>query len=210
MAAKKKPLSDGPRSKKKTSGTKTTAKRPAKKKSATRSKAPAKKSTATKAPARKRTSKAPAEKASARPARRASPAKEPAARTVPKVSPVRGVSVDDWAKRLDGWQADALRLIRALVSRHAPGATLGIKWGHPVWEQNGPFAYARPAGKHVTFGFWRGVELSDPHGVLEGDGDKMRHVKIASASEVSKLPLDAFVKQAVLLNATKGDPTKRS
>lgn len=210
MAAKKKPLSDEPRSKK-TAGEKTTAKRPAKKeKSAPRSEAPAKKRTATKSPPRKRTSGASAKAAPARSARKASTAKKAGARAVPKVSPMRGVSVDDWAKRLDGWQAEALRLIRALVARHAPGATLGIKWGQPVWEQNGPFAYARPAGKHVTFGFWRGVELSDPQGVLEGDGDKMRHVKIASADDVSKLPLDALVKQAVLLNATKGDPTKRS
>ena len=130
--------------------------------------------------------------------------------SAPKVSPLRGKSVDEWAaKKLTGWQEDALKLIRALVVRHAPLATLELKWGQPVWEQNGPFAYARPSAKHLTFGFWRGADLDDPSNVLEGDGDRMRHVKITSIEDVSRLPLEAFIKEAVDLNEKKGNPTKR-
>jgi hypothetical protein len=127
----------------------------------------------------------------------------------PKVSPLKGMSPDDWAKRLEGWQADAMKIIRALVTRHAPNATLSIKWGQPVWEQVGPFAWARPSAKHFSFGFWRGAELSDPGGHLEGDGDRMRHVKITSAEHAEQLPLAAYVSEAVALNVAKGDPTKR-
>jgi hypothetical protein len=127
----------------------------------------------------------------------------------PKVSELRGVSMETWSKRLKGWHVDALRIIRALVARHAPAATLSIKWGQPVWEHNGPFAWARPAKNHLSFGFWRGAEMKDPNGVLEGDGDRMRHVKITSADQARSLPLEDFVKQAVKLNEKKGDPTKR-
>ena len=134
-------------------------------------------------------------------------AKKPSA--TKKVSPLKGTSVDDWAKKLTGWQADALKIIRALVTRHAPDATLQMKWGQPVWEQNGPFAWLRPAAKHVSFGFWRGTELSDPGGHLEGDGDRMRHLKMTSAADLKTLPIEGFVKQAVALNRTNGDPTKR-
>ncbi len=126
-----------------------------------------------------------------------------------KVSQLKGTSVDDWAKKLTGWQADALRIIRALVARHAPRSTLVMKWGQPVWEQNGPFAWLRPATKHVSFGFWRGAEMDDPEGHLEGDGDRMRHLKVTSAAELKTLPIEGFVKQAVALNGSKGDPTKR-
>lgn len=127
----------------------------------------------------------------------------------PKISELRGVSMETWSKRLKGWHVDALRIIRALVARHAPNATLSIKWGQPVWEHNGPMAFAKPAKNHLTFGFWRGAEFTDPNGVLEGDGDRMRHVKITSAEHAKTLGLDDFVKQAVKLNEKKGDPTKR-
>jgi hypothetical protein len=132
----------------------------------------------------------------------------PKKRATLAVSPLKGTSVDDWAKKLTGWQADALKIIRALVTRHAPGSRLVMKWGQPVWEQNGPFAWLRPAAKHVSFGFWRGAEMEDPEGHLEGDGDRMRHLKVTSATDLKTLPIEGFVKQAVDLNGAKGDPTK--
>jgi len=170
---------------------KSAAKKPAAKKSA------AKKPAAKKPAAKKPAAKKPAAKAAARP------------RIVARVSPLKGTSVDDWASNLDGWQADALRVLRALVARHAPGATLVMKWGQPVWEQDGPFAWLKPAAKHVSFGFWRGAEMDDPEGHLEGDGDRMRHLKVSSAEDLEALPIEGFVKQAVALNGDKGDPTKR-
>ena len=143
-------------------------------------------------------------------AKKKSAATKKTAKKAPKVSELRGVSLETWSKRLKGWHVDALRLIRAVVARHAPAATLSIKWGQPVWEHNGPFAWARPAKNHLSFGFWRGAEMKDPNGVLEGEGDRMRHVKITSAEHAKMLPLEDFVKQAVKLNEKKGDPTKRS
>jgi hypothetical protein len=129
---------------------------------------------------------------------------------VSKISTLEGANVDDWAKKLSGWQADALKIIRALVTRHAPQSTLVMKWGQPVWEQNGPFAWLRPAAKHVSFGFWRGAEMNDPDGHLEGDGDRMRHLKVTSADDLATLPIEGFVQQAIALNGSKGDPTKRN
>ena len=129
----------------------------------------------------------------------------------PNISPLRVAAVDEWAAtKVSGWQAEALVEIRALVARHAPRAKVSIKWGQPVWEENGPFAWARPAAKHLSFGFWRGADLQDPDGHLQGDGDRMRHVKLASLEDLSTLPLESYVKQAVALNATNGSPTKRS
>jgi hypothetical protein len=177
----------------------TTAKK-TKKKPAAAKKAAAKRPAAKKTAARKAAAKRPAAKKTAAKA---------VARSVPKMSPLRGTNVDDWAKKLNGWQADALRVIRALVSQHAPDATLVMKWGQPVWEQNGPFAWLKPAAKHVSFGFWRGAEMEDPEGHLEGEGDRMRHLKLTNADAVRELPLETFVKQAVELNGSKGDPTRR-
>jgi hypothetical protein len=153
--------------------------------------------------------KVKAKAATKKPAAKKKPAMAKKPYVAPKVSPLKGMSPDDWAGRLQGWHADALRIIRALVTRHAPAATLAIKWGQPVWEQNGPFAWAKPSAGHFSFGFWRGAELEDPGGHLEGEGDRMRHVKIKSAGDLDTLPLEGYVKQAVALNDAKGDPTKR-
>jgi hypothetical protein len=180
---------------------------------ATKKKSSAKKSTAKKSAAKK-SAAAPKKKAAAPKKKAAAPKKKAAApkksgSTTKKISPLKGTSVDDWAKKLTGWQADALKIIRALVTRHAPDATLAMKWGQPVWEQNGPFAWLRPAAKHVSFGFWRGAELTDPDGHLEGEGDRMRHLKMTSAADLRDLPIERFVKEAVALNGANGDPTKR-
>jgi hypothetical protein len=175
-----------------------------KKKTAAKKKSTAKKTVAKKPAAKKK--KTAAKKK--RPAAKTASAKT-SKTTTPKVSPLKGTNVDDWAKKLTGWQADALKVLRALVTRHAPDSTLVMKWGQPVWEQNGPFAWLKPAAKHVSFGFWRGAEMNDPEGHLEGDGDRMRHLKVTSPSELKALPIEEFVKQAIELNGSKGDPTGR-
>jgi hypothetical protein len=60
----------------------------------------------------------------------------------------------------------------------------------------------------VSFGFWRGAELDDPDGHLEGEGDRMRHLKITGAADLKALPIEGFVKQAIALNGANGDPTR--
>ena len=62
--------------------------------------------------------------------------------------------------------------------------------------------------KSVNFGYWRGVDIKDPDGLLQGSGDKMRHFKITSVDEINKDVFNDYVKQAATLNLEKGDPTK--
>jgi hypothetical protein len=64
--------------------------------------------------------------------------------------------------------------------------------------------------KHISFGFWRGAEMSDPSSLLQGTGGKMRHVKIASLDDIQPEVFKAFVRAAVELNQTHGDSTKGS
>ena len=117
-------------------------------------------------------------------------------------------TIDAYAKALDDWRGDVVRELDALVRKAAPKATGTIKWAQPVYEQNGPFAYVKAFSSAVNFGFWRGADLSDPDGALEGTGDRMRHVKIRSAEDVDLARFTAWVEEAVALNDSKGDPTK--
>ncbi|MFP2932883.1 DUF1801 domain-containing protein [Pyxidicoccus sp. 3LG] len=175
--------------------------------------------TAKKAAPRKAAVKKPAAKKSATPKKPA--AKKPAAakksaavpklspaNVVPKVSPARGAAVDAFVAGLAPWQQDIVRPLAALFAAEAPGAAAYVKWGHPVWDQAGPFALVKPAKAHVTLGFWRGGQLSDADGILEGDGDGMRYVRI-QAGQPLPASLAALVHEAVALNEKHGDPLKR-
>src|SRR5262245_11828754 len=43
--------------------------------------------------------------------------------------------------------------------------------------EDAPFGYVNVFKKHVNVGFFHGVVLEDPAGLLEGTGKNMRHVK---------------------------------
>src|SRR6476659_8995438 len=51
--------------------------------------------------------------------------------------------------------------------------------GHPtVCIADAAFGYVNAFKNHVNVGFFRGAEIADPEGLLEGTGKFMRHVKL--------------------------------
>ncbi|WNG34755.1 DUF1801 domain-containing protein [Archangium violaceum] len=129
-------------------------------------------------------------------------------RAAPKESPMKGSTIDAYVGALETWQQEIARPFAALIAKVAPKSSAYIKWGHPVWDHGGPFALLKPAKAHVTLGFWRGGQMKDAEGLLEGDGDGMRYVKIKSGQQLPST-LAELVREAVALNAQHGDPLKR-
>jgi hypothetical protein len=119
-------------------------------------------------------------------------------------------TVDRYIAGLDGWKAETVSSVRQVILKTAPEAKESIKWAQPVYELNGPFSYIKAFKNSVNFGFWRGVDIEDPQGLLQGSGDKMRHVKLTGVSDIDDEVFADFIRQAVQLNLTKGDPTKGS
>ncbi len=119
-----------------------------------------------------------------------------------------GASVEDYVSKVIPWQRTVIEKLRRVLRTAAPTASESIKWGQPVYEHKGPFAYIKAYADGVNFGFWRGAELNDGKRMLQGIGEKMRHVKILETHILDEETLAAFVKQAVALNEKKGDPTK--
>jgi hypothetical protein len=117
-------------------------------------------------------------------------------------------TVDEYAAGVGGWRSEVVLALRDLVREAAPEAKESIKWAQPVYELNGPFCYIRAFKNHVNFGFWRGVELPDPEGILTGRGEKMRHVKLDGLDDIREDVFRDLVRDAVMLNRSKGDPTK--
>ena len=119
-------------------------------------------------------------------------------------------TVDEYAAGFPGWQAETIGAIRQIIREAAPKATESIKWAQPVWEEKGPMIWLKAYKSYINLGFWRGVELTDPKGLLEGDGSLMRHVKINSLEDLNKPAIKRFVAQAAKLNRAKGNPTRKA
>jgi hypothetical protein len=65
------------------------------------------------------------------------------------------------------------------------------------------FAYVDAFTAHVNVGFFRGAELPDPNGLLEGTGKFMRHVKLRPRDDVDAAALTG------LIHAAYTDMTRR-
>lgn len=66
--------------------------------------------------------------------------------------------------------------------------------GHPTaCVDDSAFAYVNAFSVHVNVGFFLGALLPDPHGLLEGDGKFMRHVKLAPDRQVDDQALKQLI-----------------
>jgi hypothetical protein len=59
------------------------------------------------------------------------------------------------------------------------------------------YAYIAPYKNYVNLGFYHGVGLKDPAGLLEGAGQRLRHIKIMSLADVDKKELRTLLKAAL-------------
>lgn len=69
--------------------------------------------------------------------------------------------------------------------------------GHPTaCVYDAAFGYVNAFKAHVNLGFFRGAELPDPHGLLQGTGKFMRHVKLHPGREADATALTALIQSA--------------
>jgi hypothetical protein len=69
--------------------------------------------------------------------------------------------------------------------------------GHPTaCVGDAAFAYVNAFRAHVNVGFFRGAEIADPEGLLEGAGKFMRHVKLRPDDDVDATALSELINTA--------------
>jgi hypothetical protein len=69
--------------------------------------------------------------------------------------------------------------------------------GHPTaCVGDAAFAYVNGFKAHVNVGFFRGAEIADPAGLLEGTGKFMRHVKLGPTRDVDAKALTKLIETA--------------
>jgi len=90
-----------------------------------------------------------------------------------------------------------IRALRKFVQRAAPKLAESVKWGNGCWVKGkDPVAYVYSAPAYVQFGFFRGASLDDPRGLLEGDGQYVRHIKVRTAKDIDEKAFAALLRQA--------------
>ena len=109
----------------------------------------------------------------------------------------RDPAVELW---LDERASDLGRMARAWFTRMRDcGADVRelVHDGCPVaCVEDAPFAYVNVFKAHVNVGFYRGASLEDPAGLLEGDGKRMRHVKVRPGCEPDPAEMSALIERA--------------
>ena len=69
--------------------------------------------------------------------------------------------------------------------------------GHPTaCVGDAAFGYVNAFTAHVNVGFFRGAELADPEGLLQGTGKFMRHVKLAPERHVDARAMRMLIETA--------------
>jgi hypothetical protein len=64
--------------------------------------------------------------------------------------------------------------------------------------EDAPFGYVNSFKSHVNVGFFCGAMLEDPASLLEGNGRRMRHVKLSPTRPVDAAALKALIDRAYL------------
>lgn len=114
-------------------------------------------------------------------------------------------AVDGWI----GWQRGELGPIAqhwfGVIRRSGDDVRELLHDGHPTaCVGEAAFAYVDTYQTHVNVGFFRGAELPDPHGLLEGSGKHMRHVKVRPGDATDAAALTQ------LINAAYSDMKRRA
>ena len=87
--------------------------------------------------------------------------------------------VRPWFERMRGCGAD----VREIFHDGCPVACVG----------DAPFGYVNAFRSHANVGFYYGAMLSDPAGLLEGEGKRMRHTTLRAGTALDEAALNDLI-----------------
>ena len=93
--------------------------------------------------------------------------------------------------------------LREIIFEIHPGACEVVRLGDRAATYGcGPrkmidgYVYIMPHHLWINLGFFRGTSLADSHGLLEGTGAKMRHVKMRTLADAARPAVRELIKEA--------------
>jgi hypothetical protein len=115
---------------------------------------------------------------------------------------------DAYVAALAGWQRECVEHLRTNVVA-VSGLQEVIKWGHLVYYANGPVLLIRAEAQRVLLGFWRGQRLRHLEAALKPGGKyEMATIVFCEGTQPSARMTRQLTREAIVLNASLGDPTR--
>ena len=111
--------------------------------------------------------------------------------------------IDQRIRELEGWRAETLARMRALILAADPGMTEEWKWSNPVWSHHGIVCTGEAYTKVVKLTFARGAGIPDPARLFNSslEGKTRRAIDIHEGERVDARAFKAIVKAAVARNS---------
>lgn len=109
----------------------------------------------------------------------------------------RDSDVDRWFEERSGELGSIVRKWFEVMRRCGHDVRELLHDGHPTaCVGEAAFGYVNAFTAHVNVGFFRGAELDDPNGLLEGTGKFMRHMKLRPGIEIDADALTKLIETA--------------
>jgi hypothetical protein len=109
----------------------------------------------------------------------------------------RDPAVDRWLHEHSGELGDLAKRWFDVMRNCGDDVRELLHDGHPTaCVGEAAFAYVNAFRDHVNVGFFRGAEIDDPAGLLEGTGKLMRHVKLRPEHDVDETALTKLIETA--------------
>ncbi len=109
----------------------------------------------------------------------------------------RDPAIDTWMEKHSGDLGAIARHWFEVMRKCGDDVRELLHDGHPTaCVADAAFAYVNAFTAHVNVGFFRGAELVDPAGLLEGTGRYMRHVKVRPDGDVDAKALTELIDTA--------------
>jgi hypothetical protein len=109
----------------------------------------------------------------------------------------RDPAIERWIAKHKGELGTIARLWFEIIRACGDDVRELLHDGHPTaCVADAAFAYVNAFTAHVNVGFFHGAELPDPHGLLEGTGKFMRHVKLRPEVDVDTAALTELIETA--------------
>jgi hypothetical protein len=112
--------------------------------------------------------------------------------------------IDNYINGLNDWRGKTLTRLRKLILEAAPELTEEWKWDTPVWAYKGNVVAGGVFKDHVKLNFFKGVSLTDPHGLFNAglEAKATRAIDIHEGDDIDEAALKDLVRTAVAYNSS--------
>ncbi|MGW0434110.1 DUF1801 domain-containing protein [Micromonospora sp. NPDC003197] len=114
---------------------------------------------------------------------------------------MRATDVTDYLTGLDTPLREIGEQLRSIIDAALPGASGAMWHGHPVWSfgdkpGKNPICLLKAQKSYLTFGLWRGQQVTDASGRLTPGAREMASVKLHTLDEIDPALFTDWLHQA--------------